>query len=233
MSRVSSLFQLQEIDLEIDQSQARIEEIESILEQDEEIRNAHSLLERREQTLSKSRADNSSAEHAVALQREKIANNEAALYGGSVTNPKELQDLQMELESLKRHLETLEDRYLEAMVALEQAEQAHLEAMETLDVLQQRKSRENKQLSEEKDQLINNLQRLDEQRQAAVTVISETDASLYLDLRQRLNGKALAVVSEGVCSACGVELARSKQQEVSSGNELIRCSQCSRILYAG
>jgi predicted nucleic acid-binding Zn-ribbon protein len=233
MSRVSNLFRLQEIDLDLQSSQARIEEIEALLEQDAEIRNAGAILNEREAELAEARTTNSNAKHVVTMQREKIAQTEKTLYSGKVTNPKELQDLQMESEALRRHLETLEDRYLEAMVMLDSAEQAHLEASESLDVLQQRKARQHSELTKEKEMLIDKIARLDEERQAALADVSSEDRTLYDDLRIRLAGKALALLKDGVCSACGVELARSKQQEVASGSELIRCSQCSRILYAG
>lgn len=233
MSRISNIYRLQEIDLEIESSQKRIEEIDHILGQDEAVLQAQAILTQRDGELTEARSTNLSADHAVASQREKIDQTEKALYSGSVTNPKELQDLQMEAESLRRHLATLEDRYLEAMVKLESAEEAQLEATETLDVIQQRKARQQSDLTNEKETLIDNLARLDEERQAAVVDVTTEDSALYNELRQRLAGKALALLQDGVCSACGVELARSRQQEVSSGSEVVRCSQCSRILYAG
>ena len=52
----------------------------------------------------------------------RVGQAEASLYGGHVQNPKELQDLQKDVASLKRHLETLEERELEAMEAAENAE---------------------------------------------------------------------------------------------------------------
>jgi predicted nucleic acid-binding Zn-ribbon protein len=233
MSRISNIYRLQEIDLEIESSQKRIEEIDHILGQDEAVLQAQAILTQRDGELTEARSTNLSADHAVASQREKIDQTEKALYSGSVTNPKELQDLQMEAESLRRHLATLEDRYLEAMVKLESAEEAQLEATETLDVILQRKARQQSDLTNEKETLIDNLARLDEERQAAVVDVTTEDSALYNELRQRLAGKALALLQDGVCSACGVELARSRQQEVSSGSEVVRCSQCSRILYAG
>ena len=233
MSRVSSLYRLQEIDLELQRSQSRIEEIDSVLAQDEEVRKAQAVLETRDAELSEARSANSAADHAAASQRDKITQTDKALYSGSVTNPKELQDLQMESESLHRYLETLEDRYLEAMVALEQVEGVHLEATEALDVLQQRKARQHNELTQEKEDLIGNIARLDEERQAASSDVSAEDSSLYDSLQKRLGGNALALLKDGVCSACGVELARSKRQDVAGGNELTRCSQCSRILFAG
>ncbi|TFH34512.1 MAG: hypothetical protein E4G99_09350 [Anaerolineales bacterium] len=233
MSRVSSLYRLQEIDLDLQRSQTRIDEIDALLEQDEDLRKARTVLETREAELVEARKQNSSAKHTVASQREKIAQAEKTLYSGVVSNPKELQDLQMESESLRRYLETLEDRYLEEMLSLEQVELAHLEATEALDVIQQRRARQHRELTEEKQDLIGNLARLDEERRAAIADVSEQDSATYEDLKERLGGFVLAVLKDTVCGACGVELARSKQQEVISGNELIRCSQCSRILYAG
>lgn len=233
MSRVSNLYRLQEIDLDLKRSHERILVIDEILSEDEEIQRAKALVDQRDQALSEARHANSSADHAVASQREKIEQTEKALYGGSITNPKELQDLQMESESLRRYLETLEDRYLEAMVSLEEAEKVHLEASEALDILQQKTSRQHSELSSEKEELIDKIARLDEERQVAMGGISQEDLALYDQLSKRLGGLALALLKDGVCNACGVELARSKQQEVKSGNELIPCSQCSRILYAG
>jgi predicted nucleic acid-binding Zn-ribbon protein len=233
MSRVSSLFRLQEIDLELQRSQARIEEIDVVLSQDADLIRAGDILETRGAALTEAQSVNANAKHVVESQREKIAQTDKALYGGSVTNPKELQDLQMESESLHRYLDTLEDRYLEAMMALEQVEHAHLEASEALDVLQQRKARQHNELTKEKETLIGTLARLDEERQVAIKDVTAEDNSLYDALRKRLGENALALLKDGMCGACGVELARSKHQEVAAGNELISCLQCSRILFAG
>jgi hypothetical protein len=56
MSRVSNLFRLQEIDLELLDSQARIDEIDLILGQDEDLRKAKSLLEDQEGIMSEARS---------------------------------------------------------------------------------------------------------------------------------------------------------------------------------
>jgi len=65
------------------------------------------------------------------------------LYGGTVSNARELQDLQTELESFRRHISTVED---EAIAALERTEAAQarldeLEAMRT-EITRRRESAE-------------------------------------------------------------------------------------------
>ena len=96
MSRVSSLYRLQELDTEIDNNHARIEEINTILADNSELAALREALEGAEVALKEARTENSTANHAVLSQRDKIEGNDKKLYGGAVTNPKELEDLQLE-----------------------------------------------------------------------------------------------------------------------------------------
>ena len=233
MSRASSLYRLQELDLELDRAHARIDEIETELEDDEKLREASERVHALEEKLSEARTANLSAEHAVATQQEKIRSSEKALYGGSVTNPKELQDLQMELESLKRYLETLEDRLLEAMLELEEAQTHFDKASQALDGLQAERIQSTAQLRGELSSLKEDLERLAMERQTALGDVDEKDLKSYENLRERLGGHAVVLVKGGSCSACGVDLAHSQQQEVRNSEEPFRCPQCNRFLYAG
>ncbi len=233
MSRVSSLFRLQELDLQISRSHERIAEIDILLADDEEVTAARADVENKEEQLAAARLANSSAEHAVESQRAKIDNTHKALYGGSVTNPKELEDLQLESESLKRYLDTLEDRLLEKMVALEEAELKHAQASQKLTELIAKKSGENELLTADRLDLLSTIERTTTEREAALSNINAEDLKTYEKFRERFGGVALALLTSGSCGVCGVDLARSKEQDIRSGNTLIYCDQCGRILYAG
>ena len=233
MSRVSNLYRLQELDLEIRRCHDRIAEIDMQLADDEEVKTARSDLESKEKQLADARLANSSADHVVGSQRGKIENTEKTLYGGSVTNPKELEDLQLESESLKRYLDTLEDRLLEVMVALEEAELKHDQASQKLTQLIVRKSGENDLLNADRLDLLSTIERTEIEREPALSNISAEDLKTYEKFRQRFGGIALALIHEGSCGVCGVDLARSIEQDIRSGNTLVYCEQCGRILYAG
>ena len=86
MSRVSSLYRLQELDTEIDNNHARIEEINTILADNSELAALREALEGAEVALKEARTENSTANHAVLSQRDKIEGNDKKLYGGAVTN---------------------------------------------------------------------------------------------------------------------------------------------------
>ena len=233
MSRVSSLFRLQELDLQISRSHERIAEIDVLLADDEEVTMAREDFEIKEGQLAEAKSANSSAEHEVESQRTKIENTQKALYGGSVTNPKELEDLQLESESLKRYLNTLEDRLLEEMVALEEAELKHAQASQKLTELVARKSGENELMTADRLDLLSTIERTTTEREAALSNISADDLKTYEKFRRRFDGIALALLASGNCGVCGVDLARSKEQEIRGGNTLVYCDQCGRILYAG
>jgi predicted nucleic acid-binding Zn-ribbon protein len=174
-----------------------------------------------------------SAEHTVQAQRHKIDETESKLYGGQVQNPKELQDLQLEAESLKRHLDTLEDRYLEAMLAQDEAFQMHSQAESTLHSFESELMATHESLVEERSHIENRLHHLAAEREAALASVSEEDQSVYAKLRARLGGQAIAILSDDSCSACGLTVSAATQQTIRLGADLVTCGQCRRVLYGG
>jgi predicted nucleic acid-binding Zn-ribbon protein len=216
----------------MDQTQARMHAVREILENDAELRQALSQVEtaKQKQRLVETRLRE--AEALVKVQEIKIEQAESSLYGGSVRNPKELQDLQNDVASLKRHLETLEERELEAMLELEAA-QGKLQAAEAeLSSIQSRRGDHHKQLIEEQATLSRNVERLQAERQAVVTDIPGPILQLYTDLRARRRGVAVAEVADNACSACGTTLNAALQQTAHSTSQFAYCPSCGRILYA-
>ena len=139
----------------------------------------------------------------------------------------------MESESLKRYLVTLEDQLLDSMVELEQIEREHHQALVDFELKEAKQIATHADLVEEKEEASSQLVRLETEREAALVGISAEDLVEYDKLRARLGGVALAIVVDGSCEACGLSQAASIQQTIRSGAELVKCSQCNRILYAG
>lgn len=233
MSRVSDLYRLQEIDLELDKLNVRLDEIEALLQDSSEIRRLQGELAESEAELRARHNAAQSAEHSVESQRAKIASNESKLYGGQIHNPKELQDLQAEQESLKRHLETLEDQLLEEMLAQDAAQQSHDQLEHEYEQAGSTRETAEKELTAEQAQIKQKQQDLLAARQAAVTTIDDDDQQTYQRLRERLNGIAVATLKDNSCSECGLTLSAATQQVARAGAELVNCSQCRRLLYGG
>ncbi len=133
MNQAFHLYRLQQVDIQIDQLEASLAEINRMLSGDEAIRQATQSVEKTEKALHQREQSLKETEFAVHEQQIKIGQSEASLYSGRIHNPKELQDIQKEIASLKKHLAVLEDQQLEAMLALEEAEAADKMARSTLD----------------------------------------------------------------------------------------------------
>lgn len=232
MSAALGLYRLQQVDSQIDQIQARLKAIQQTLENDVALRTAN-------QQLASVNAKNQDVERLlkaseaeVEKQRIKIQQTEANLYGGHVHNPKELQDLQKDVVSLKRHLETLEERELEAMLAAEEAEKNLQSAQADLQRVQSNLNEQNRGLTMESETLHRDLDRLTSERQAVVTDIAGQALNVYKQLRKQKRGIAITTVADNSCEACGTTLTPSQQQSARSASQLFYCPTCGRILYA-
>lgn len=232
MSAALGLYRLQQVDSQIDQIQARLKSIQQTLENDVELRAANERL-----ALAESKYRD--AEHALKLSeseveklRIKIEQTEASLYGGQVQNPKELQDLQKDVASLKRYLETLEERELEAMIAAENMEADLQTATAELERVQATLQEQNSDLTRESETLRKDLERLNSERQAVVTDIARQALGAYEQLRKQKRGLAITTIADNSCEACGTTLTASQQQSARSANQLFHCPTCGRILYA-
>jgi predicted nucleic acid-binding Zn-ribbon protein len=233
MARLTNIFRLQEVDEALIDNRERLAEIDRILAENERIQQAETELDQAQDAFVSAKSQTGEAEQAVSNQRAKLKNTEKSLYGGGVTNPKELEDLQMESESLKRYLETLEDRLLEAMVDLEEIEATYQAAKLQLETTKTEVAADHEDLNQERSSLLKQLERLETEREAAASNVTEADQQLYQKTRGKTGRKPIAVMKDGSCGVCGMAIPGSKQQSVRGGEETVRCPQCGRLLYAG
>ncbi len=232
MSRASSLFRLQEADLELDAGRARLAEIAQALAGNPAVQAAQARARQAEAHLHQAKANLTDAELDHQTLADKIAVDEARLYSGRIRSPKELQDLQAEVESLRRRRAAAEERQLEALLAYEEAEAQLKAAHDQLRATEAEAKRANAALTAEWDRLIARETNLKAERESLLTVIPAADRAWYDKLRQAKKGRALARLEDGVCTACGMEPTAADRQNARRGAELVPCTGCGRILYA-
>jgi len=233
MSVSLGLFRLQKVDSRIGQVEAKLAKIRETLENDSELRTAMEQVKIAEVEQRESERTRRMSEAEAHEQQIKIQQNESSLYSGNVRNPKELQDLQADIVSLKKHLATLEDRELEAMSKAETAEAASMEARENLKQIQARLGDEHHKLIAEQESLSHDLESLQMERHAAMETIAAEMLITYENLRRQRRGVAVAEISDNACGACGTTLTAALQQNARHTAQLVHCPSCGRILYAG
>ena len=233
MNQSSKLYRLQQIDTLLDQTIARLDELEKLLSDRSTLAQVEEACNNAEEALQTERKKLRQAENNVLEQRIKIEQDESALYSGKMRNPKELQDLQNEVAALKRFLSTLEDRQLEIMITTEEIEAISREAKTALDKVLATMIEQQAHFNAEKTSFLKDKERLEIERQAACNALSAQELDLYTQLRKQKRGIAVARVLDRTCTACGSTLTPALVQAANSPNQIVRCSSCSRILYPG
>ena len=226
MSASLGLYRLQQVDRQIDRVRSQLDTIRQALENDAELREVLKQVESSQTEDHRARHDLKNVEAEAESQKIKIEHAESSLYGGRVQNPKELQDLQKDVASLKKHLVILEERELEAMIKAESTENNLQSAKTKLELVQARLGNEHKKLIADQSALITELEQLAEEREATLAPIDSRLLQNYESLRQQKRGTAVAEISDNTCGSCGSTLNAALQQNARSQNQLAYCSTC-------
>lgn len=232
MSAALGLYRLGQVDRHIDRVRTRLEIIQKTLDDDAEMKTARQLYESANNEYLRAQHGLKNAELDVNNLKEKIEQAEASLYSGSIKNPKELQDLQKDIASLKKHLATLEERQLESMLVSESTDANLEKAKNDLEIVQARLGNDHKKLIEEQSDLIRQMESLGQEREAALAPIESQLLAVYEDLRKQKRGVAVAEVDDGACASCGTTINAALQQSARSQKQLAYCPSCGRILFA-
>lgn len=232
MSASLGLYRLQQVDRQIDRARSQLDTIRQTLENDVELREALKRVETTQAEHYRASQELKSLEAEVQTHKIKMEQAESSLYGGTVKNPKELQDLQKDIVSIKKYITALEERELESMMRAENTENALQSAKTELELMQARLGNEHRKLIDEQSVLITEVERLTEEREAALGPIESTLLATYEYLRQQKRGVAVTEINDNSCSSCGATLNAALQQNARSAKQLMNCPSCGRILYS-
>ena len=223
------LFQLQELDLEIESHEKALRQRVSQLGENQIIVKAQNKLASEQKGLDELRHQLHSAEWEIDDFDSKIKSVEEQLYSGKISSPKELSSLQHEANTLKDHRGQIETRTLEIMDGVEKAEAGVADARSELNKLEGEWQALQQQLSAEIEQLEKKLAGLKNDREQMSARIDSQAVESYEKLR-KLKGQAIARVEQGICQACRISLPSSELQQVRGGN-MVQCGSCGRILF--
>jgi predicted nucleic acid-binding Zn-ribbon protein len=230
VSRALILYQLQQVDSRLDELRARLAEVEASLTESPALRQARAEVAERERQLRDLQRRQRDLETAIEDLGAKIRELDDKLYSGKVTNPKELDGYYQEQLQLKARQRQLEDQMLEVMLALETAAAELAEARQRLAEVEAQWGEDQDRLQAEREDILRQVEALSAERARVAARADRLDLAVYEQLRQTRSGRAVAVVERGACSGCRVVLPVTDFQKVKSGQGLVRCGTCGRIL---
>jgi predicted nucleic acid-binding Zn-ribbon protein len=229
--RTKLLYTLQRIDNHLTVKKRRYREVQGKLGESEALVKARAALKAANEELTHQRAVLRDRELETASTTAKLEATVERLYSGRVKNPKELTDLQKEVEYLRRRKTDLEDKQLEEMIALEQKTTRAAKANEEYTVMEAVWRTENAQLSQEYEELREELAKLLAQRKRVLKHITASDLDEYDALRRLRRGIAIVAVKNGMCRACNVQVPTRDLERAQQTDDFYYCSGCERILY--
>ena len=170
-------------------------------------------------------------ESDVETVRARETKDQRLLDSGGVS-PKELTNLQHELDSLKRRQSDLEDQELELMERQEVAEAALAAAQQGLEKARADRERAQQLRDDALADIAEGTTRHEAARAAVAAEISPPLLSLYDRIRAQTGSTGAAMLKARQCQGCRLELYGSELASVRNADphEVLRCENCSRIL---
>lgn len=231
MTAVAELLLLQDADLALDKALARLSEIELALGESDELASAREAAAEKAAAVAALRAQQKDLELVADEVRSKGAEIEKKLYGGTIKNPKELQDYDAELRNLKDLTRKRDDDVLALLMQVEEADSERHAADAIVSEIEAAWRASQDHLLAEKAEIEPEAARLKAEREAKAIDVDRRLIGLYDLLRERRGGTAVARVERGMCQGCRITLPMSVLQRARGvGSPVIQCVSCERIL---
>lgn len=172
------------------------------------------------------------ADADVDLVRERSKKDRDLLDSGSISDPKQLQSLESEIESLAKRQSDLEDVELEIMERLEGAQAAVTQLTTEHAEAEQEEQRLTEAVAGVQAEVASERSEVDADRADLVTGISVELLGLYDKIRSSHGGLGAARLHRGRCEGCRLELPPTEVADIKSAAEddVIRCEECRCIL---
>ncbi len=229
--KLKALYDLQQIDLDL----ARTQKAKSNLDDGSAKRHQVDAVRQKLQNAEKAYHDASAEMQDCELNLKSIETKQKTykdkLYSGKVSNPKELESMEKEIEMLGRQKDKLEERILELMDIIEKRKGI----MEQVRVVLQGHEAELAQLMEKTRQeagvLSAKIQELTTQREQILPTVDPIFVKRYDAMRVRLGGVAISRVEGASCTACHTQVTSGMINALKADQDMQVCENCSRILY--
>ncbi|MEM8858326.1 MAG: C4-type zinc ribbon domain-containing protein [Chloroflexota bacterium] len=229
MSSPRDLYALQQLDTQLFSHRADLQETQQALQEPEKLTAAKQLKGTLEDQNKDVTSNIKNLELELGSLQEKLSRSTNRLYSGEVKNPKELTDLQNEVDSLNDRKETFEIEMMELMENQEGVTGKLTKTQEVLDKLEASWSIEFQELKVKQGEIALLMKDLLAKRKDKAAAISPPLLTKYQKLLQSKQGLAIVKLSGNTCTGCKIGMDGGTVRRVNSG-ELVNCPNCGRYL---
>lgn len=166
------------------------------------------------------------------LLQQRREHEQTRMYGGEISNPRELQAVRAEIESVGKRIESREEELLEVMGRREQLS----DEIETLAQRQAELEDQQDELTQARDEaakgVLADLAEAKAARDRDREVVPDDLLERYDKSKARHSGVGVGRLEGGICSACRLELTPLEISDLRSGDPVGVCPQCQRLIIS-
>lgn len=232
MSEMQLLYELQQIEVKLDQLQKHLKQLPVFAEFKKlqvEAADAKESCGWAETKLSEHSKRAKRLDHELGKAEQEHKNIQNTMYAGDV-NAKELEQLERKAITLQREKEKQEETVITAMEGTEELEKALERAKKEYTVINKKlralQATGNEEINELKQEILD----YREKRDHLLSKISETLLFEYKEKRKQFNGRPLALVEGEICGGCRVSVSSNIKAKLNIPGCKIICENCDRIL---
>jgi uncharacterized protein len=152
-------------------------------------------------------------------------------YAGTISNPKELETLEKEIESLSRQKDRIETDLLALFDQVDDEKRLFDEEEALVASLETRLQETLATYASERERIGRRISELEQERAALKPTIDAEVLRKYDYLRERCGKLAVVAVEKGACSGCRVMLPVVQAARLARSPELQQCESCLRLLW--
>ena len=229
--KLKALYELQQVDLESAKTQKAKASLDDGSSKKLQVESARQQAERADKEYHQDNTELRDKELNLKSVEDKQKSFKDKLYGGRVSNPKELESMEQEIEMLGRQKGKLEERILELLDIVEERKSALAAAQAAL------KQREDEHVAivektkRDNVALAAKIQELGTKRVSAASAIDPVLLKRYESMRAHAAGVVVSKLEDGHCSACHTQQMPGVVRDVAAGLQITTCENCGRILY--
>jgi hypothetical protein len=232
MDIVQSLYELQEMEGDLQKSKADLAEVMSRLDHNEGVARSRDRAARVKAAFTKLQLQQSELDVDVQEAVGRLKDLDKRLYSGSTAASKDLLALQHEIKFTQEKHAGLEAKLLEKMEQVEAGQKAVATIDADLAATESAWQAEQPKLQEEQVRLESHAQEVAQAYETAEAAVNAADLKMYRTL-QKSRGIAIAKVERGMCGGCTIAVPSHELQQLRTATSPMRCSSCSRFLFIG
>ena len=205
----------------IDPGRAAMAAVEQAKQTLEEAARAHSTL----------RQESEDLELSTKGIEQKIESEQKRLYSGGVYNAKDAEAIDREVINLKARRAKNDERILELWEEVPPAKASEEQAAEALKAAESRLTEYRSKYDTFKVEFEHRMTDLVAKRDVLVNGVDQALLKKFEQNRDKRHGIGIALVVDGMCTACSTPVPKKQLGDVSLGHSLESCENCFRFLY--